>query len=342
MRTFDVVIYDDVSAPFSPRIGQERGLGGVEWTLMQLATALMRDGFTVLVLSKFEGSWSTFGRGIGHLEYAHVSRAYESSLACSALVVSRWSQVPPVEFKRLAFSLHDVPEHWMFGLDQLGRLNDGAVAVCVSRWQADVLGELFVHPGWWRPVIAPMLLDECYTRGPKDPNKFVYASAAVKGLRATIDTWALIHEHFQETHWGTLYVATNGYDDPSPKDAKRMDELAICSLGQLPAPRIIEELRSAAGLFFVNDFPETHCLIASTALALGCRCHVLTMGDAAALPETLAGAPLLTSSRHDFIEQFVTSYLSPGDPRWVLPASEVPDRRARALLPKWKEVLFDE
>jgi hypothetical protein len=346
VSTFDVVIWDDHSAAFSPRLAEEKGLGGVEWTLMLLAEALADDGLRVLVLNKFDGSWRRPVVTHGVLEYGHVARAFEEKLACDALVVSRWSVVPPIETKRVVFSLHDIPDRWMFR-DNRRWLDDGSSAVCVSTWLAGkvrTLDEDSDSEGrsaeWATKIIAPMLLDECYVRGPKDERQFAYLSAAVKGLPATIDAWAIVREHFSETHWGELLVATNGYDEPTLRDLKRMNELGIRSLGQLPGRRIISTLRNAAGLFFVNDYPETHCLIASTALALGCRCHVLTLGDPAALPETLAGAPLLTRSRHEFIEQFVDAYLHPG-PQWLLPESEVPDHRAAALLPAWKEVLFD-
>ena len=346
MRAFDVILYDAVSAPFNPRLAEERGLGGVEWVLMLLAEALANDGLHVLVLNKWSGSWHR--EGAGWLEYGHVSRAFESDLSCSALVVSRWSPVPPIEARRTVFSMHDIPERWMY-VDQRKWLDDGAPAVCVSSWLASKLGEVLAEDyegnkksrGWRREAIAPMLLDECYERGPKDQNKMVYASAAIKGATATLDVWENIREHFAETHWGELFMATNGYDDPSPADKKRMDEIAVRPLGQLPAKRIISELRGAAGLFFVNTLPETHCLIASTALALGCRCHVLATQDLAALPETLAGAPLLTTDKHGFIEQYVDAFLHPDDPRWVLPVGQVPDRTAATLLPKWREVLFD-
>ena len=340
MSTYDVVIFDDCSAPFSPRLAVEKGLGGVEWTLMLLAEALADDGLRVLVLSNLDGSWR---RPDGRLEYGHCSRAYSEEIACDAVVVSRWSAVPPkIAARRVAFSLHDIPEKWMFA-GNYKWLDKGAPAVCVSTWLAGSVGAVGERSGYWRcPVIAPMLLDECYERGPKDQTKFVYASAAVKGLTATIDAWALIREYFSETHWGELFVATNGYDKPSDKDAKRMAEIAVRPLGQLPARRIISELRGAAGLFFANNFPETHCVIASTALALGCRTHVLTLDDPAALPETLAGAPLLTCDKHAFVEDFVSAYLRPEDPRWLLPVDQIPDRRARALLPRWKEVLFDD
>ncbi len=328
---YDVILWDDVSAPFNPRIADERGLGGVEWTFILLAGALARDGLRVLVLSK--GPTGSYDG----VEYDHISRAYAEALSCRALVVSRWSQVPPVEHRRLVFSYHDVPERWVHARHQRW-LDQGALAVCVSSWQARKLEE--IGPSWFTRVIAPMLLDECYEgAAARDERRFVYASAAVKGLTPTLDTWALLKESFRELDDAEMLVATNGYDDPS--EAHRARRLpGVCFVGQAPARRIIAALRSSAGLFFVNDYPETHCMIASTALALGVRCHVLAQNDPAALPETLAGSPLFTRSRHDFIEQFVQAYLSPRDPRWVLPRSDVPDRRAAALLPAWKEVLF--
>lgn len=333
MSNWDVIICDDHSTPFSPRLAAERGLGGVEWTLMLLAAALADEGLEVLVLNRFDGRWThTPIVQSGFLEYGHISRAYSEKLACKALVVSRWSAVPPIVADRVVFSLHDVPARWMFARNRKW-LDAGAMAVCVSTWLAHKIGEL---APWRTSVIAPMILDQCYERGVKNPYQFVYASAAVKGLPETIDTWEIIREHFPETHLCELLVATNGYDKPSDKDAARMDELNIRSLGQLTGRGVIATLRNAAGLFFVNSYPETHCLIASTALALGCRCHVLTLGDPAALPETLAGAPHLTRDRHAFIERFVESYREdePGTPPYL-----VPDRRDTALLPAWREVL---
>jgi hypothetical protein len=332
---YDVVIADGVSTPdFNPRIAEERGLGGVEWTLMLLADALGAAGYRVLVLHR--GSAFKAGR----VEYGHIARAYESKIACAALVCSRWTAPPPIIAPRVVFSYHDIPERWMFAGAQRRFLDEGAVAVCVSSWLSGKVGE--IDTAWRRVVIAPMLLDECYEfdAAAKDQNKMVYASAAIKGAPETLDVWEEIREHFSETHWGELFMAINGYDDLSAKDVKRMNEIAVRRLGQLPARRIIHELRTAAGLFFVNTFRETHCIIASTALALGCRLHILTPPDPAALPETTAGAPLVTSSKHAFIEDYVRAFLSPRDPRWVLPRERVPDRRARALLPLWEEVLF--
>jgi hypothetical protein len=339
MSTYDVVIFDDASSPFSPRLAESKGLGGVEWTLMLLAQALAEDGLSVLVLNKLDGRWTHQPIcQAGWLEYGHYSRAYSEKISCEALVVSRWSAVPPVAHKRVVFSMHDIPASWMFARTRKW-LDEGAPAVCVSTWLAGKIGEL--GRDWRCPVIAPMLRDECYERGPKNPNVFVYASAAVKGLPETIDTWECIREHFPETHLTELYVATNGYDKPSDTDALRMYELAIRPLWQLPARAIIAALRNAAGLFFVNSYPETHGIICSTALALGCRTHVLTLDDPAALPETLAGAPLLTRDKHAFVEDFVRAYRDSAQDTYVMPAEMVPDRRADALLPAWKEVLFD-
>lgn len=335
MRTFDVILFDDAGHGFSPRIAAERGLGGVEWTLILLAEALARSGRDVLVLSNFDGGW------IGsNCEFGHVSRAYAESFTCDALIVSRWSAVPPIAHRRLVFSMHDIPERWMFGHAKR-YLDKGAPAVCVSGWLAGKLGDM--DPAWFCPVIEPMMLDECYDRGGplagmrKDPNAFVYASSAVKGLTETIETWALIREHFQETHLCELLVATN-YDKPSAKDAKRMADLGVRYIGQLPARAMLAVLRNSAGMFYVNSFPETFCLVAAAALALGCRTHVLTLAEPGALPTTLAGSPLLTSSKHAFVERFVSSYLKPDD-SLVVPAGKVPDRRMRALLPAWNEVL---
>jgi hypothetical protein len=269
VKSYDVVIFDDVSSPFSPRLAEERGLGGVEWTLMLLAQALAEEGLEVLVLNKLDGRWAHQPIcQAGWLEYGHYSRAYTEKIGCEALIVSRWSAVPPIETNRVVFSMHDIPARWMFARTRKW-LDGGAQAVCVSTWLADKIGDLGGRSGYWRcPVIAPMLRDECYERGPKNPNVFVYASAAVKGLPETIDTWELIREHYPETHLTRLLAGTNGYDVPSEREALRMYELGISSMGSLPARGVIAALREAAGLFFVNTYPETHCLHPDTRISV--------------------------------------------------------------------------
>lgn len=266
---YDVILFDDCSTGFSPRIAQDKGLGGVEWTLMLLAEALAGEGLRVLVLSRLDGSWRQ-----GSVEYGHIARAFEEKLSCQALVVSRWSRVPPIEHKRLAFSLHDIPERWMFA-HQRRWLGEGAEAVCVSSWLADKVRALdadsthYRRSGVWScHVIAPMLLDECYESGARDPDVFVYASAAVKGLPETIDTYALIRDHFPEVRTTRLLVATNGYDKPSAAETERMQKLGIEWIGQLTGRGVIAALRGAGGLFYVNSFPETHCLHPDTRVSI--------------------------------------------------------------------------
>lgn len=345
-RSYDVVLYDECSSALSPRRADVEGVGGVEWSHMLLADALSREGEKVLVLSSYKGCERYDGDRSGSIEYGHVSRVFEERISCGALIVSRWSRVPAtVEAERVVFSEHDIPETWMYD-HQRPWLDDGAPMVCVSPWLAHAISDVGADwrrtvGDWRRVVIPPMMLDECYAPiedGEKQPTKFVYASAALKGLTPSLDVWGLIREHFPETLLAELFVATNGYDDPSLNDSRRMDAMGVRPLGRLPARAIIRELRSAAGLFYVNSYSETFSMIGFAAMALGCRTHVLCLGNPGALPETLRGSRLVTTSKHDFIEDFARAYVNDAD--WAVPPGEIPDLRARALLPRWTEVLY--
>ncbi len=336
--TYDVVLYDECSSALSQRRADTEGIGGVEWSYIMLADALSREGSKVLVLSTFKGCERHVGDRSGSVEYGHISRAFESRLSCGALVVSRWSRVPAwIEAERVVFSEHDIPEQWMYD-HQRPWLDKGASMVCVSPWLKREIGKL---GDWERRVIAPMMLDECYEpvgEDEKRPTKFVYASAALKGLKQTLEVWDLIREHFPETLLAELYVGTNGYDDPSLSDTKKMEALGVRALGRLTARQMIRELRSAAGLFYVNAYTESFGMVPFAAMALGCRTHVLCLESPGALPDTLGGSRLVTTSKHDFIEDFARSYVQGGD--WTVPRGEIPDLRARALLPRWTEVLY--
>lgn len=323
--TYDVIIFDSVGGPVSPRIAEERGVGGAEWTYLMLASALARSGRRVLVLSNHTR------REVGDAVFGHVSFAYETGVVCDTLIVSRWSKPPPIEAKRIVWSLHDIPQPWMF--EHVSRY---AVVVPVSHWHAARVRQL--RPDLDCRPIPPMLLDECYVRGEKDPNKFVYASAAMKGLAATLSIWEVLKKTYCELGAAKLYVCV-------PRDELSIDEawaqrFDVCALGQLPARRVIAELRSAVGLFYVNSYTETNCMVAGAAIALGCRPHVMCRGDPGGLPETLREHPLLTAELDPFMDDFVRCYLDDAAATRMTPSlGDVPDRRMRALLPVWNEVL---
>lgn len=50
---------------------------------------------------------------------------------------------------------------------------------------------------------------------------------------------------------------------------------------------MIEEIASSQALFYVNDMPETFCIVAALCEALGTKMHILTLRGDGALKEVL-------------------------------------------------------
>jgi hypothetical protein len=135
---------------------------------------------------------------------------------------------------------------------------------------------------------------------PKRRGSYVYASAPIKGLQATIALWqeiSLLSE--------TLVLALPNEDDVDVREMIR-DILNIRVAP--PGFSLVQEIAAAEGLFYVNVFPETFGLVVALAEALGTRPHILAEHGFSGIAESgsreLIDTELLTMSRSVFIRNF--------------------------------------
>ena len=176
-----------------------------------------------------------------------------------------------------------------------------------------------------------MVDDVCYDEHAKLPRvngKFVYASAAMKGLTETLKWWKTFCEEFPNEMKGrVLHVGTN-WDDP-PVGA--FDDIPqVQWVGRLHPAKTEALLSDAEGLFYVNVFPETFCAVAAVAQASGARVHALCIHDLGGLPETTLSEFGVTRDKEAFAFYFLRARLRPTDSK---------DFRPSTLIPRWLEVL---
>ena len=326
-NTYDVCIYDDVGMPFTDETVATQALGGSEFVVWQLAREWARRGRRVLVWQGRGKPREVQGGPNGLVTYRlgneceldeytslmihhrYSSRVYENELGL------KWN-------KRVVLCTDNFGEHYWGGT--VGQLaNQGTPIVCVSNSQAS---DFCAYSAGWKVRVIPNPIPiDLYDRAKyhPDPHRFVYASAALKGLRATLEAWRELRREpvFEDAR---LRVLSPGYDDSSFADGQDGVEY----VGPVPNAAVVDELRRAAGLFYVNDYPETFCLVAAYAEAVGARVHCL-MRRGGAIVETV-NSPLVTTDRAEFFADFRKSYIRPAEP--VVPK----DYRVEPIVDAWE------
>lgn len=266
MQFFDVLFFDSVGMPY---VGESCALGGTEQQTIRVAEGLAAAGKRVGVLNRTSESGTVNGVFYGPLS----TRA-----EMDTLVILRTSQVSRSPARRTIVWAHDV------GPQQLS----AGELVCVSKWQLSTYGREGT-------VIMPMLpaIQVIHTpvRG-----RFIYASAACKGLDVTLEMWSALP--VKKTH---LLVTNPGYDwDRVPKKLPEN----VTYLGVLPSiSHVMEVMATCEGLFYVNTFPETAGVTPALAEAIGLRAHVLS-ANPCGLTEMVTGG-YLTSDPDQFARDFV-------------------------------------
>jgi tetratricopeptide (TPR) repeat protein len=290
------MFYDSIGMDFNDDVVQNQAIGGSEFVLWQLAQELGRRGFKVLVqLTRHQGIQNVYG----NVTYRY--GLIKGPLETTHLIHHRYSDLKyedKVNWKTRSFLCSDL---WGPHYAALGHLVVPGNVVCVSIWQSSQFPS-----NWSVKIIANPLPSHVYesTEIRRDPRVFVYASAALKGLASTLTTWQKIRSIYPELQDSRLRVLNPGYDDASALCLPEYEGVEF--VGSVPFHQVTMEFRSAAGLFFVNDYPETFCLTAALAEATGARVHCW-IRNGGAVSETV-NSSLVTTSEESFISNFKELY----------------------------------
>lgn len=287
---YDVIINDAMGASYSGNT--TTGIGGSEHFIIKLARALASQDLRVLVRNN---------RHENPIEIAGVR--YESNKAfedveCRALLLQRCTPLPTnIGFDRLVVQVHDVPGDEHNVLKHFFRRLD-ATLVCNSTWQRSLYPE-----GWDSVVIPPMLHHLPMPSKEKEPNSFIYASAACKGFEETVTAWRAFRILNPKLMDARLYVISSGYDAP-----RVINDPSIIYLGSIDDELLQTYINRCAGLFYINVWEETFGATAAIAECLATRTHILCLNGFGALQETLSDHRFLTDSHDNFRQTFMELY----------------------------------
>jgi hypothetical protein len=356
--SFDVVISQLVGLPATGSTVRSKPTGGSEWQAVVLAEALSTRGFSVAIVGPFFAY--ALDRGVQYIPDGEVVGRRDAEgrhrptakIRARVLVSERFGQLPPgVEFGRVVFDLHDLPDQRLQGVIQaMGEIPDSAVVVH-SNFTASLLD------GWPRVSVIPCMLPDDFVfcnaltpltiavdGAPRRANeggatsvypkvnrapRYVYGSAAMKGLEPTLKLWSELkrtkHPHFKRA---TLTVTSPGYDAINPKWLEGAKDVEVVT-GLSPAG-MQQLLADSDGIFMVSTYPETFGIVFHQCELAGKPAHVLQLHKHEdALYETLGRLDTLFTETTPFVDSF-------GYPSQPWPAR---DFSVSTILPLWLEVL---
>jgi hypothetical protein len=323
---FDVVIWDTIGGAYTSE-SMNRASGGAEKEVVQVSEALAKRGFRVLCLNKTDYEYRDKAYH-GSVHWDNLSNAY--AIRCKTLIIQRYSTIPG--------SSQVLPDRMVVrAVDVYGPYHDHLSALthlCLTEWSA----QKFRAAGIPAKVVHSMLDDDYYELSGIEKTKglFIYASAPMKGLNETRQKWANLKRRFPEdmAHC-KLHVTTPGYGKLSTMEYFESSiENSIRLLGDLAPRELAKYMATCEGLFYINTFPETFCVVAAIANAVGCRVHVLAKNGISGIEEAVNG--FLTEQEDIFDAMFLAGLH--GD----LPVPPPKDYRVSTVMPKWLDALHLE
>ncbi len=355
---YDVVFFDNVSSAYREDTPNEKGLGGSELEVILLSQELARNGFSVLVLNdpiKIMHPGPSLDEPIiapSGVHYASCRRG-KPQISCGALIIQRFSSTPSAELIR-----RDRTLVWLH--DACGGPNDataqalaaatakplnrgGAEPVFISAWERTTYPAYAIGRRYRTiPNMLPRLLFDKKWQSVAQEDTLVYASAAFKGLAATLVAWS--DPRVAAAGKTILEIMGPIYDRPagSPHDLNIDDPSLVKRIklrGSLPLPQLVERLAASRGLLFVNAFPETFCLVVAYTEALGkpARFIATSQTGVAGVAETMVNKRFLYERRDwDRFLSDLAAEISSGERLAVDPVRKF---HPETVMPVWLDAL---
>jgi len=255
-------------------------LGGSESAVAFMAKALVRKGAQVTVMASGPGGVYDGVTYVTQNEFAYLVAAQ-----WDVMIASRWIEIleQPWQARMRVLWVHDLPQH--------GTQIFANRVITVSAYQAAM---------WALPPEVVLISrngydPDLYTIQPnrlRDLNKLVWASNPDRGLPIAARIFQQLRERWPELELH-VYGRSSIYgwsDAEETKFLPREDHMTNVFLHpSLPRGRLAVEFAKAWALFYPTYWPETSCMTAIEAQALGLPVVSAPVG---ALPETVKGGIL--------------------------------------------------
>lgn len=294
-KKYDIIFYDEVGFPFTSSTYKNAGMGGSE---LEASFLLNKLSETKKILACSATKELKIENGI---EWKNYNDCYGDE--CDTLILFRYSQIPPIKYKKLIVWAHDAGSFYYRHLFEPLK-NDNSTLVVISDWHKSLFEGKAKNIVKIENAVPEWVFDY---KTKKDKNKYIYASANLKGLETTVKYWLELKKQtsFKKAK---LYVCTPGYEKVNEDILKKAN---IIFLGCLKLREVVKEIASSIGMFYVNDVPETFGISPYLAEILKCRTHILCTHGFGALKEVL-NSDLLTDNKDKFMKDVLETYKKGG------------------------------
>jgi glycosyltransferase involved in cell wall biosynthesis len=269
------------------------GIGGSEEAAIHMSAHLARLGCDVRVYGDPPPGTPVLQQGVRWLPH----RAFAAEPAGDVFIA--WRQV---EFLRFSTGWRQV-YHWLHNRQETPYPPDAAARIdrllLVSRHHATDCGFHALDPD--KIFCTSNGLDPAFLRpaGQNEPDRAIYASCPARGLLTVLEMWPRIRRAVPTATldvyhgFNEVYEAMAGFY-PSllyikAEVLRRLDQKGVTFHGMVGHDRLAEGFARAGVWVYPTECPETSCITAMKALAMGCL--PVTSGYAA-LGETLGGRDL--------------------------------------------------
>jgi hypothetical protein len=250
-------------------------------------------------------------------------------LECEVLISQRFGELPAnVSFSRLVTEMHDLPDDRCYNIMGAMAQIPGSKTVVHSKFNAGL------YPDWPGLTIIPAAFEDSLCSLPIVPRKthprertFVYGSAALKGLKETLQFWAELKRNHYSFKRATLIVTSPGYDAPefdTLRDTPGVVYQQLKTQGD-----VMQRLSDSDGIFMVNILPETFGCIQHMCEMTGRPVWALCANGPGALQEVLANPWSIHTDANEFVAAIAGTWPE------IKPAN---DYRMSTLLPQWLDV----
>ena len=277
----------------------QRGIGGTEAAVAYLAAELARLGHSVVLLAN--PSVPGIYRGVECLDYRPATKILLNTAnaivvvndACGRFLRDLGTTSPVVLWTG---HKEDQPSIEELGFSRERKIWNGFAFV--SQWQLEQYCRTFWLAREKAHVLRNAMSPAFAERAPAQPwfrtgdaPVLVYTSAPYRGLDVLLAAFPTIRAAIPGTRlrvYSGLSVTRGGPEDNQYQELHRqcLATEGVDYVGLVSQPELAEALRGAAALAYPSTYPETSCIAAMEAMAMGALVLTTQLG---ALPETLAG-----------------------------------------------------
>lgn len=282
----NIVIYAHTGIEEWDEDSLEKGIGGSETAVIEMAKRWGKAGYTVTVYGDVSKE-KVFGNAT-YLPASEMNFADQFDIFVSWRNVDIFKDADIVAKKKYLW-LHDVPNPADYTREVCDKIDK---IIVLSKYHRSLLPDvpdekIYVSRNGIDSEAIEKLGDI-----KRNPKKVIYASQPVRGLEKLLDMWEDVVKEVPDAELVWAYGWDN-YDIMIQKGVgslefkeemvRRMKELGVKDLGRLGKEELYKEFKSSTIWAYPTEFPEISCIVAMEAQAAGC--YPITTGYAA-LTET--------------------------------------------------------